>query len=392
MTAERKRRDGTVCAGADEHYERGAVVPPIYQTANFRFDNTEQVAAVARGESDHLIYTRYGNPTIEAVEQRIAQLEGGQRAFAFAAGQAATSAWCYAHLRPGDRFVVSNRLYGGTVAYMNDCLVPFGIAIDQVDFTDHDAVGRALDGATACWFETPTNPTTQIIDGSAIAALCRKHGVLSAVDNTFATPINQKPFDWGIDWVMHSVTKYLNGHGDLIGGMLVARHGISTDAVAALRKNTGGIMDPHAAFLLHRGLRTLVVRVERHNANALALARHLNKHDKVEQTYYPGLEDDPGHVMAKRQMRGFGGIVAVDIYDGFDAAARFIDNLQVIVNATSLGGTESLVSMPVLTSHTRATPEERAMSRVTDQTVRISVGIEDIDDLIDDVDNALKAV
>jgi len=393
VTTHKKRSDATLCAGESEHFDRGSVNSPIYQTATFRFDTTEQVADYAEGHSERFLYTRYGNPTVQAAERRIAELERAPIAAIFSSGQAATSAWCYAHLRPGDRFVISNRLYGGTVGFFMNYLQPFGVQIEQVDFQDLNAVGEALRGAKACWFETPTNPTAQIVDGPAIADLSKKHGVISVIDNTFATPLLQKPLTWGIDWVMHSVTKYLNGHSDLIGGALVPRAGSDPSGVLEIRKSTGGVMDPHAAFLLSRGMRTLALRVERHNANALALARHCHEHPKIAHTYYPGLESDPGHAIAARQMNGgFGGIVAVDVQGGFDAAARFVDHLEVLVNAASLGGTESLVSMPVLTSHVHASDAERALCRVTDATVRISVGLEDIADLIDDVDNALKAV
>lgn len=390
-SAEHRTSDATICTIGGAH-EKGAVATPIFQTSTFRFESVAQVAEYARGEGPRYQYTRYANPTLEDAEVCLAALERGARAFVFASGQAATSAWCYAHLRPGDRLIASNRLYGGTVQFFNRCLAPFGVEIQQVDLTQVDSFNEYLKGAKACWFETPTNPTLRVLDGRAIAAACKKHGVLSVVDNTFASPINQKPLEWGIDWVMHSVTKYLNGHNDLIGGALIAREGIAADSVDTFRRSTGGVMDPHAAFMLRRGLRTLVVRVEQHNRNAFTLAQHLSEHSKIERVYYPGLVSHPDHAIAKAQMTGFGGMVTCDIRGGFDDAARFIDHLRIITNAASLGGTESLVSMPVLTSHVKATPEERAVVGVTDHTVRISVGLEDTDDLIADVDNALKAV
>lgn len=388
----RKQGDATVCARGDRPYADGAVVPPIYQTSTFRFDSTEQVAAYARGESRRYLYTRYANPSLEVVEKRLAALEGGEHAYLFASGSAATAAWCQAHLRPGDRLVASNQLYGGTVFYFNELVAPFGVNVEYLDFTDLDSVAGALPGARGCWFETPTNPTMRIIDGRGIADLCRKHGVLCAVDNTFATPIGQKPLTWGVDWVMHSATKYLNGHDDIIGGALVAAEGIAYDKVDQVRRCAGGIMDPHAAFLLYRGMKTLALRVERHGSNALALAQHLDGHPKVRRVHYPGLPAHPGHDIAARQMRGFGGMLAIDFAGGYDAAATFVDNLRIIINAASLGGTESLASMPVLTSHVHATPEERAAAGVTEGTVRISVGLESIDDLIADVDTALSAI
>jgi len=385
------RGDATICAAGHDN-PAGAVATPIFQTSTFRFDSVAQVAEYARGEGHRYQYTRYGNPTLEDAEACLAALERGQRAFVFASGQAATSTWCLAHLRPGDRLVASSRLYGGTAQFFQHGLAPFGIEVETLDLSDLAGLKARLPGARACWFETPTNPTLRVLDGPAIAAACREHGVLSVVDGTFASPINQKPFDWGVDWIMHSVTKYLNGHDDLIGGALIARRGIDTAPVDLFRRESGGIMDPHAAFMLRRGLRTLAVRLERHNSNAFSLARHLDAHPKVECVHYPGLESHPDHAIASRQMHGFGGMVAIDVRGGFAAAARFIDHLKIITNAASLGGTGSLVSMPVLTSHVKATPEERRQAGVTDQTVRISVGLEAIEDLIADGNSALDAV
>jgi cystathionine beta-lyase/cystathionine gamma-synthase len=383
--------DATLCARGERPYADGAVTPPIYQTSTFRFDSTDQVAAYARGESDRYIYTRYANPSLEVVEKRLAMLEHGERAYLFASGSAATAAWCQAHLRPGDRLVASSQLYGGTMFYMNELLRPFGVIIEYYDFSDLESLATALSGAKACWFETPTNPTMRIIDGPAVASLCRQHKVLSAVDNTFATPLGQKPLTWGVDWVMHSATKYLNGHDDIVGGALVASAGIDLAPVATMRRGAGAIMDPHCAFLLYRGMKTLSLRVERHSSNAMALAQHLSNHPKVSRVHYPGVSAHPGHEIARRQMRVFGGMLAIDLAGGYDAAAAFVDHLKIIINAASLGGVESLASMPILTSHVHATPEERATAGVTDGTVRISVGLESIDDLIADVDSALTA-
>lgn len=392
MPEMRPLREATICAMGAKDQPHGVVTPPIYQTSTFRFHSTEEVAAYARGESDKFLYTRYGNPTWEHPESTLATLEHGARAFLFASGSAATAAWCHAHLRPGDRLVAASQLYGGTAYFLQQYLKPAGIIIQQVNFADLSQVEAALRGARACWFETPTNPTVRVVDGPAIAALCRRHGVLSAVDNTFATPINQKPLDWGIDWVMHSTTKYLNGHNDLIGGVLIASKDVDPEPVAAARRGIGGIMDPHAAFLLDRGLKTLALRVERHNSNALSLALYLGTKTGVAHVHYPGLPDDPGHAVAKSQMRGFGGVLAIDLAGGYEAVAKFADRLRIINNAASLGGVESLISLPILTSHVHASEDERREAGVTDGTARISVGIEDIDDLKADVDQALSAI
>ncbi|MBI3873290.1 MAG: aminotransferase class I/II-fold pyridoxal phosphate-dependent enzyme [candidate division Zixibacteria bacterium] len=387
-----KLRDETLCARGSDAHDLGAVAPPIYLSSTFRFESTAQVADYAGGKRERYQYTRYGNPTVEAVEVQLAALEHGTRAFLFASGMAATSTWCHAFLGPGDKLVAARQLYGGTTHFFEHFLRPAGITVDRVDFSDLAILERALPGAKGCWFETPTNPTMRIVDGPAVAALCRRHHVLSAIDNTFATPIIQKPLDWGVDWVMHSATKYLGGHADLTGGVLVTGSDGDAARVGETRRSLGGILDPHAAFLMHRGIKTLALRMERHNNNALALARWLAGQPQVSRVHYPGLADHPGHAIAARQMKGFGGVVAVDIRGGYEAAARFVDHLRVIINAASLGGVESLVSLPVLTSHVHATEAERREVAVTDGTVRISVGIESVDDLKADLAAALAAV
>jgi cystathionine beta-lyase/cystathionine gamma-synthase len=280
-------------------------------------------------------------------------------------------------------------LYGGTAHFFEHYLPAVGVTVERINFHDLSHLDRALAGARACWFETPNNPTVRVLDGRALANLCRKHGVLSAIDNTFATPILQKPIAWGIDWVMHSATKYLGGHTDLIGGALIAAPGSDHQRIYEARKVLGGVIDPHAAFLINRGMMTLAVRVERQCVTAAALAKWAQTHPKVAKVHYPGLAGHPGHEIAKVQMRAFGAVLSLDIAGGYDAAAKFIDHLKLVVNAASLGGAESLVSMPVLTSHTKATPSERAEAGVTDSTVRLSVGLESFDDLRDDLSQAL---
>jgi methionine-gamma-lyase len=384
--------DDTLCVHGAREHEHGALALPMYLSSTYRFASTEEAAALARGEVERYIYSRYDNPTVNEVESKLAALERGGRAFLFASGSAATSTWCYAHLRAGDRLVASTQLYGGTAHFFDHYLTRMGVSVDKVDFHNLDSLGRALASARACWFETPNNPTVRVLDGGAIAALCRKHGVLSAIDNTFATPVLQKPLEWGIDWVMHSATKYLGGHTDLIGGALVAAQSSDAKSVYEARKTIGGVMDPHAAYLVNRGMMTLALRIEKQSATALGLARWAQSTPRITKVHYPGLEGHPGHDIARRQMRAFGAVMALDIDGGYKAAARFIDHLKLIVNAASLGGPESLVSMPILTSHVRATPEERAMAGVTDSTVRLSVGLESLSDLQQDITQALSAV
>ena len=383
--------DETLCVHGQATHAHGALALPIHLSSTYRFANTAEAAALARGEIQRYIYSRYENPTVNEVEIKLAALERGGRAFLFASGSAATSTWCYAFLRSGDRFVVSTELYGGSAQFFDQYLPSLGVVVDKVSFHDLSALDEALSGARACWFETPNNPTVRVLDGRGIASLCKKHRVLSAIDNTFATPILQKPIEWGIDWVMHSATKYLGGHTDLIGGALIGAPDTDHKRIYEVRKTLGGVMDPHAAFLMNRGMTTLSVRVDRQCATALALAQWALSQPKILKVHYPGLKGHPGHDIAKAQMRAFGGVIAIDIAGGYNAAAKFIDGLKLVVHAASLGGAESLVSMPILTSHTRATPTERAQAGVTDSTVRLSVGPESFTDLRDDLSQALEA-
>jgi cystathionine beta-lyase/cystathionine gamma-synthase len=384
--------DDTLCVHSRADHTHGALALPIHLSSTYRFANTAEAAALARGELQRYIYSRYENPTVNEVEAKLAALERGERALLFASGSAAVSTWSYALLRSGDRLVASTELYGGTAHFFEHYLSAVGVAVERVSFHDLSRLDRALTGARACWFETPNNPTVRVLDGRAIASLCRKHGVLCAIDNTFATPILQKPIEWGVDWVMHSATKYLGGHTDLIGGALVAAAGADHRRVYDARKVLGGVIDPHAAFLINRGMMTLSVRIERQCATAESLAMWAQAHPKIAKVHYPGLAAHPGHEVAKVQMRAFGAVLSLDIAGGYSAAELFIDRLKLVVNAASLGGPESLVSMPVLTSHTKASAAERAEAGVTDGTVRLSVGLESFDDLREDISQALEAV
>lgn len=391
-TVGRQLSDETLCVHSPANHAHGALALPIYLSSTYRFADTAEAAALAKGKVERYIYSRYENPTVVEVEGKLAALERGTRAFLFASGSAATSTWAYAFLRPGERLVASGELYGGTAHFFEHYLSVTGVKVDRVDFHDLNQLDHALRGARACWFETPNNPTVRVLDGRAIATLCRKHGVLSCIDNTFATPILQKPIEWGIDWVMHSATKYLGGHTDLIGGALIAGPGSDDRRIYEARKTLGGVIDPHTAFLINRGLMTLSVRIERQSASAALLANWAEGHAKIAKVHYPGLPGHPGHEIARSQMRASGAMMALDIAGGYDAAARFIDHLRLVVNAASLGGPESLISMPILTSHTRATAGEKASAGVTDSTVRLSIGLESFDDLRADIAAALEAV
>jgi cystathionine beta-lyase/cystathionine gamma-synthase len=370
--------------------DAAALTTPIYETTTFAFTSAEEVAAYNRGESEKYLYTRYGNPTVAAVEQKLATLEGAETALVLSSGQAATTTALLGLLAAGDEVVCSSAIYGGTLHLLADLLSRFGLRARFVAVDDLRDPARVLGDATRLlWFETPINPTLRCVDIRAVAAACRARGVLSVIDNTFASPVNQQPLGLGIDVVMHSATKYLNGHSDVTAGVLMgSRERLAP--VEKARRMLGTILDPFAAYALGRGLKTLTVRVERQNASAGAVARWLASCGRIERVYYPGLPDHPDHDIARGQMSGFGGMVCVDVGGGYERAARFFDRLQVFSRAASLGGVESLCSLPVLTSQWGHTEEELRAAGVTHSMARLSVGLEDPEDLIADLDQALS--
>jgi cystathionine beta-lyase/cystathionine gamma-synthase len=366
---------------------------PIYETTTFLFDNAEEVKAFNEGRSRRFLYSRYGNPTVVGVEKTIAALEGAESAMLFSSGMAATATALLALLSSGDEVVCSAAIYGGTLHLLADLFTRYGIA---PRFASLDELRRpeGLLGARTkvFWFESPINPTLRCVDIGSIAAACRARGVISIIDNTFASPLNQRPLPLGIDMAMHSVTKYLNGHSDVTAGALAGPSRLMT-AVDKTRKMLGTILDPHAAYAIGRGLKTLSVRVERHNANGMAVARWLDtqKGSRLVEVYYPGLESHPDYALAKKQMRGFGGMVCVDLGGGQARAERFFDKLKVFRRAASLGGVESLCSLPALTSQWGHTDAQLAEAGVTRSMARLSIGLEDPQDLIEDLDQALNS-
>jgi cystathionine beta-lyase/cystathionine gamma-synthase len=362
---------------------------PIYETTTFLFRNAEEVRAYNQGKSAKYLYSRYANPTVVPVEQKIAALEGADAALVLSSGQAATTTALMALLAAGDEVVCSSAIYGGTLHLLADLLSKFGI---RPRFVSLDALARpeTLFSSTTklVWFESPINPTMRCIDIAAVAAACRAQGVMTVVDKTFASPINQQPISLGVDLVMHSATKYLNGHSDVTAGALAGSAEV-IDKILDARKKLGTVLDPYAAYALGRGLKTLAVRVERQNASAMAVARWLSTDPRVAAVYYPGLDQHPDHAIAAKQMRGFGGMVCVDVGGGYDRAARFFDRLEVFKRAASLGGVESLCSLPVLTSQWGHTEEELERAGITHSMARLSIGLEDVADLIADLDRAL---
>ncbi len=394
MSEKPDRSDFTRCVESTHDATRfdGAMVTPIYQTSNYRFINSQQLIDLQEGRGGRYIYARYSNPTVEAVEAKLAELERAEAAQIFSSGQAATTTICLTFLRAGDRLLASDSLYGGTTHVFNNVLSKLGIEVEYLSRDDFTHLDDFLQKpARLLWFETPVNPTLNVIDIEAVVIACRKHGVLSACDNTFATPINQKPHMLGVDMVMHSASKYIGGHSDLIGGVAAG----SADNIAQIHENRkllGGVCDPQAAFLMGRGLKTLAVRVERQNKNAETIAKHLNSHEKIRQVFYPGLSDFPGHDLAAKQMSGFGGMVAFEINGGRAEAIRVIDSFELIANAGSLGGVESMACLPVLTSHFAMTADGRRAVGIPEGLLRLSVGLEDPQEIIADLEQALAVL
>lgn len=380
---------GTRCVhGAEPADSYGAPHTPLYDSTTFRFASTDAMQQVVEGRRAGCLYTRYGdNPSVTSVEAKLAGLESAGAALVFGSGMAAISATLLGH---GGRGVVClGEVYGGTWELMTAQLPHLGIPVRAVSARDMSLLEAALAaGAGLVYFETPANPTLEIIDIARVCELAKRHGARVAVDSTFATPVNQLPLVLGADLVIHSATKYLGGHSDLIGGVVAG----TAELLAPLRpwrKNLGQILAPAAAHLLARSLATLEVRVERQNASALTIARALQRKPGIARVRYPGLEDFPGHAVAARQMRGFGGMLTLEIEGTAQAAARIVDRLRVFSIAASLGGVESLVSLPALTSHRDLSPAERAARGIGDNLVRLSIGLESPGDLLEDLEQAI---
>jgi len=378
-----------VRGGVDLRKKNGPLSTPIYQTATFEVTDNEQQL---RATPTDMFYTRYGNPTHTVVERALAELEGADRALLFASGMAAITTSIMALLKSGDHIVAQRDIYGGAAKFLGQWLPKLGIETTFVDTTDYEQHERAIRPATKLLYvESPTNPIVRVVDLRRVVAIARKHHLLTMIDSTFATPINSKPVEFGIDLVMHSATKYLAGHSDLIAGVVAGRSEL-LEPIHATRTTLGGTMDPHAAWLLLRGIKTLAVRVQRQNENALRIAQFLSRHPNVRRVHYPFLEGHPQRSLATEQMRGGGGMVSFEV-EGTDQDARKLSEaLQLFSLAPSLGGVDSLVCIPALTSHAMVPTEHRAKMGVTEQLIRLSVGIEHAEDLIADLEQALAAV
>jgi len=375
-------------AGEEKFRLSEAVGTSIARTANFTFATTEEMKLWAEGKSSAYIYTRYGNPTLATAEKKIAALEGAEAAVVAASGTAAISAALLAVLKAGDEVIASRQLYGGSYRLLRDVFPRFGIGVRHVE-SDLAGIEKLAGPRTkALYIETPTNPTLRLVDLKKAAAFAQEWGLVAIVDNTFATPVLQKPLGMGFHIVVHSASKYLAGHSDVIAGA-AAGSAVLIDKVRHNIIQIGGSMDPEAAFLLIRGMKTLEVRLERQCRNAMAVAKFLEKHPKVARVHYPGLPSHPDHKLARRQMRGFGGMLAFDHKGGLAGARRFGDRIRVFLLAASLGGVESLAVLPIYTSHYNMSAAELAAASVSPGTVRVSVGLEDPEDLTEDLRQAL---
>ena len=378
-------------AGEIDRIPAVPLTTPIYETTTFVFDSAQEVVAYNEGRSSKYLYSRYTNPTVVSVERKVAAIDLAEAALLFSSGQGATTTILMAHLNAGDEVLCGAAIYGGTLHLLNDLLARFGITPRFISMDDLAHLERVFSDRTRLvWFESPINPTLRCVDVRRVAEACRAGGVMSVVDNTFASPINQQPLALGIDLAMQSATKYLNGHSDVTGGVVTGAKALVAPIEKA-RRLLGTVMDPYPAYALGRGLKTLPLRIARHNANAQAVAEFLARDRRVSQVYYPGLPSHPDHEIAKRQMCGFGGMVCFDLDGSYDRAARVYDRLKIIKRAASLGGVESLISMPVLTSQWGHTDEQLREAGVTRGMLRLSVGLEDPEDLIADLDQALES-
>jgi methionine-gamma-lyase len=368
----------------------GAVDTPIYQSTTFAAVDSDEMAALYSGEKPGYMYTRYGNPTVHALEEKIAALEGAEAGQAFATGMAAVSSSILAFVKAGDHVVAGRSLYGATYNFLNRKLPDMGASTTFVQSTRPEDFAKAIQPNTRLiYFETPSNPILEIIDIAALAEIARAHGIPSMMDNTFASPALQQPLKLGISVVVHAATKYLCGHGDAMGGATVGTREFIEHLNHDVLRDFGGVMSPFTAWLMLRGIRTLHVRMPVHCSNAQKVAEFLARHPKVKRVNYPGLPGHPGHELAKRQMKAFGAMMSFEVEGGYEGGKRVMDRVKIFFRAASLGDTRSLIVHSASTSHRAVPPEQRQAIGITDGLVRLSVGIEDAEDLIQDLNQAL---
>ena len=375
-----------------ERNEHRAVVPPIYQTSTFAFDSAAQGAALFAGERDGYIYSRMGNPTVRGVEKAVAQLEGGFAGLACGSGMAAIHTALANMLQAGDHLVCSDAVYGPTCTLVETILSRFGIEHTMVDTSNLAAIKEALRPNTkVVYIETPGNPTLVICDLEAVCKMAHERGAQVVVDNTFMTPILQQPFRWGVDVVVHSLTKFLNGHADVVGGMVVVKNKEQYPAFRKTLNQLGGVLPPFESFLVHRGIKTLALRMQRHCENGLKVAEFLEQHPAVEWVRYPGLKSHPQYDIACKQMTGSGGMISFGLKGGLEAGRAMMNAVKLCGLAVSLGGVESLIQHPASMTHASMGAEARKRANISDGLVRVSVGVENVDDIITDLKQAMAS-
>lgn len=382
----------TVHAGEDLTENHGAVSVPIYNASVFAFPDADEGAAIHNHQKEGYFYGRLGNPTQTALEKAIGELENGEDALAFASGMAAVSAAVLTLVKSGDHIVAPHSMYSTTTNFFNELGNKFNIETTFVDAAEAENYAGAVKPETKIfWLETPSNPLLNITDIEAVAKIAKEKGVSTITDNTFATPFNQRPLEFGVDAVVHSATKYLGGHSDLTAGLIVGKKEIVEKARLHTTKLYGGNIAPQTAWLVLRGIKTLALRMERHNQNASAIANMLSAHPKVKSVFYPGLEKHQNYKIAAKQMKGFGGMIAFDV-GGAEKGKNLVNNLEVCTLATSLGGVETIIQHSASMTHATLSREERIKAGVSDGLIRLSVGIEDEKDLIADLENALNQI
>lgn len=379
--------------GYDPQEEHGALTPPLHLTSTYAFETTEAGGEIFAGEREGYLYSRVANPTTDLLERRIASLEGAEAALANASGMGAITSLLWTYLQPGDEIITDMTLYGCTFAFFHHGLARFGIKITHIDLTDPDNLTQAIGPDTRfVYFETPANPNMRLVDIARVSQIAHQHGARVIVDNTYATPVLTRPIELGADFVVHSATKYLGGHGDLLAGLVVGRaEEITQVRTAGMKDLTGAVLSPFNAMLILRGLKTLPLRMQRHCENALVVARMLEAHPAVEQVWYPGLDSFAQRDLAARQMAGPGGMIAFEVKGGLAAGKQVMNRLDLIHRAVSLGDAETLIQHPASMTHATYTPEERAAHGISEGLIRISVGLEDVDDLLADLEQALDA-
>ena len=380
-------------AGRINDEQFGSLATPLYQTSTFIFDNAEQGAQRFAGEEEGFIYTRLGNPTTRQLEQRVAALEGMEDAAATATGMGAVSAALLANLSAGDHLIASKALYGCSYALIAHQLTRFGIEVTFVDMTEQSNIEQAVqDNTKVLFLETPINPNLVVLDLAMIGKVAQQHNIISIVDNTFLTPILQRPIEFGIDIVIHSATKYLNGHGDVVAGVVCGTSEMINHIKMTVLKDIGATISPHDAWLILRGLKTLPIRIQRHCQSAQQIAEFLEQHPMVQKVHYPGLKSHVGHKFIGTQMIAAGGVIAFEINGDIAQGAKFINRMQLFSIAVSLGDAESLIQHPASMTHSPYTQEERLDAGISDSLIRISVGLENVDDIINDLEQSLNLI